>query len=196
MKRYTASDFYKNPMTMRNIRTSLTLMMLAAVAAAGAQSGDYSSLEKRFVKSELTADDTAAFRRAGEQKVRQLFEKGSFYSENRSNPTNQAFVKQQIPDLLYAAPGETPDVDGLLGEIEKAKRNQPQSLELKTLPAEGYLGVTETVNYDPKFRFYLVLMQIPKQFGKEEEMVWQVLLRLPENEEVKTKKFSKSSGDK
>lgn len=191
MKRYTASVFYKNPMKMSKINTTLTLIMLAAVATAAAQSGDYSRLEKRFVKTELTAEDTAAFRRAGEQKVRQLFEKGSFYIENRNNASNQAYVKRQIPDLFYEAPGDTLDVEGLLREIEKVKQGRPEAVELTTKPAPGYLGVTETVNCDPKLSFYLVLKQIPKQFGKEEEMVWQVFLHLPEKEEEKSRKFSK-----
>lgn len=179
---------------MSSIKTLMTLIMLAAVSIAGAQSVDYSRLEKRFVKTDLTAQDTAAFRETGEQKVRQLFDKGNFYNQNQSNLSNQAYVKQQIPDLFYVPPGDTLDVDALLLDIERAKQKQPRAIELSTKPADGYLGVTETVNCDPKFIFYLVLMQIPKQFGNEREPVWQVFLHQPEQREVKVKKAVKKSG--
>jgi hypothetical protein len=180
-------------MKMNPIKAPALLIVLAVSAIAGAQSVDYSSLERRFVKTELTNEDTAAFRRVGEQKVRQLFDKGDFYSQNANNLSNQAYVKQQIPDLFYVSPGDSLDVDSILRAIEKAKQ-KTQPVELITTPKSGYLGMVQTVNSRPEFIFHLVLMQIPKQFGKEEEMVWQVFLHEPEQRDVKVSKVGKKSG--
>lgn len=181
---------------MNPIKAPALLIALAVSATVAAQSVDYSSLEKRFVKTELTTEDTTAFRRVGEQKVRQLFDKGRFYNQNTGNTSNQAYVKQQIPDLFYVPEGDTLDVDSILRAIEQAELQTP-SIELITKPKPGYLGVVETVNCRPEFLFHLVLMQIPKKFGNEREMVWQVFLHGPkpeqeqEQEAVKMNKFKK-----
>jgi hypothetical protein len=168
-----------------------TMTMVAVAATVGAQSVDYPSLEKRFVKAEPEARDTVAFRTLGEQKVRQLFDKSHFFSQNYSSTSNQAYVKQQIPELFYMAPGDTLDVSELIRSIEQAKLSHGQSVELRTEPSEGYLGLTQTLNCEPKFTFYLVLMQIPKKFGDKQEMVWQVFLHKPDLQEVNLKKTQK-----
>ncbi len=165
--------------------------MLLSIMGLQAQSSDYTTLEKRFVKKEPSAQDTVAFRELGEQKVRQLFDKSQFHSQNYSNASNQAYVKRQIPDLFYLHPGDSLDVNGLILTIEQAKLSKAQAIELHTKPAKGYLGITQTLNSDPKFTFYLMLMQVPKNFGKEQEMVWQVFLHRPEQQVVKPNKSGK-----
>jgi len=191
MTKYTAFSSYKKRMKMKPIKVVALFIMLALSATAAAQSVDYSSLEKRFVKSKPDAQDTLAFRETGEQKVRQLFDKGRFYVENSSNHSNQAYVKRQIPDLFYVPPGDTLDVEALLNDIEQAKKTDPDAVELTTGPAVGFLGITETLNREPKFSFYLVLMQVPKKFGAEQEMVWQVFLQKPEPPTTAPKKIGK-----
>jgi hypothetical protein len=178
-------------MNPNNLLASIT--MLITSISLPAQDVNYSNLEKRFVKKELTSDDTLAFRKVGEQKVEQLFDKSQFYSQNYSNTSNQVYVKQQIPDLFYVPPGDSLDVTGLVRAIEQAESKQNGTVKLQTKPRSGYLGMVETLNYDPKFTFYLVLMQIPKSFGKEQELVWQVFLHKPEIHEAKAKKMSKKS---
>ncbi len=177
---------------MRTIKFLASLILLTAAIGLKAQSVDYSGLEKRFVKDTPDARDTVAFRQLGEQKVRQLFDKSRFHAQNYSNTSNQVYIKQQIPDLFYIAPDDTLDVNGLLRAIEKAEILGDQTIALRTIPAKGFLGLTETLNCDPKFSFYLVLMQVPKNFGKEQELVWEVYLRNTEQHAVKPQKVSKS----
>lgn len=179
---------------MKTFKTLLALAAILASSQAWAQtSSDYVNMEKRFVKKELTPQDTAAFRKLGEQRVRQLFDKGNFYIQNSSNTSNQAYVKNQIPDLFYVPEGDTLDINGLLEDIEKMKRNHLQEIELSTKPEKDFLGKVETLNCEPKFTFYLVLMQVPKKFGNKEEWVWQVFLHNPQvvSSAKKSKKKSK-----
>lgn len=166
---------------MKTFKNLLALAAILVSSQAWAQTNsDYVNMEKRFVKKELTAQDTAAFRKSGEQRVRQLFDKGNFYIQNSSNTSNQAYVKNQIPDLFYVPEGDTLDLNGLLEDIEKMKRNHTEAIELSTKPADGFLGKVETLNCEPRFTFYLVLKQVPKKFGDKEEWVWQVFLHNPQ----------------
>lgn len=174
---------------MRLTKTITALFLLHPFVWLQAQ--DYSSMNERFVKKEPEVQDTVAFRELGEQKVRQLFDKSAFFSQNYSNASNQAYVKRQIPDLFYIPTGDTLDVDGILRAIEQSKLTKGKSIELRTTPKKGYLGMTETLNSDPKFTFHLVLLQVPKSFGKEQEMVWQVFLYNPEEQTGKPKKSGK-----
>ncbi len=122
---------------MKTNKVMKIALFLLAFGGMQAQNVDYSNMEKRFVKKELSAQDTVAFREVGEQKVQQLFDKSHFYSQNYSNTSNQVYAKQQIPNLFYVAPGDTLDVNELVLAIERLESKQTGQIELNTKPTPG-----------------------------------------------------------
>lgn len=159
------------------------LLVLFAVFGLGqvasAQSS-YETMENRFVKKQLTAEDSAAFKTQGLQKAQSLFYQTDLYLRNSGNTSNQAYIANRIPDLFYVAEGDSLDLQPLMIAINaiqgKKMYKQP---EFKITEAPGYLAKLETTNTTPKLEFFLVLLKAPKRFGSEEELVWQVFLAEP-----------------
>lgn len=159
--------------------------LLAAIFASFqicvlAQSSSYKTLENRFVKQNLTAEDSAAFKTLGKQKAMSLFYQTELYTSNAGNSSNQAYVARQMPDLFYVPKGDTLQMALILEaaqKIQENKKGKPITFEVRE--AAGYLAKLECIDCKPKMSFLLVLMQTPKQFGKETENVWQVFLYDP-----------------
>jgi hypothetical protein len=146
---------------------------------ASAQSS-YETMEKRFVKKQLTAEDSAAFKTQGVQKAQSLFYQTDLYMRNSGNTSNQVYIANRMPDLFYVADGDTLDLQPLRDAISKIQRSKKYTQpKFKTSEADGYLAKLETTNTKPKLEFFLVLMKAPKRFGDEEELVWQVFLAEP-----------------
>lgn len=165
---------------MKPISTHLAAVLLLVTHLVQGQSvGNYSDMENRFLKSTLSAEDSLAFQLAGENKVRQLFERSDLYFSNTRNSSNQAFVKARIPDLFHFEDDEPSDLTPLLTAIELSSRNDNGPLKLKTEPKQNLLGVVTTLNTTPQFVFELRLLQVAKQFGERQELVWQVFLANP-----------------
>lgn len=142
--------------------------------------GNYSELENRFLKQELTATDSAAFRLLGEQRVMQLFDRGGFYVRNVDVASNQSYVRDRVSDQFYPPLREQSDVDELLQAIASMRLTKGDGITLETSPDEIYLGIVRSTNSLPEFTFYLLLEQVEKPFGKRKtEKVWEVFLLLP-----------------
>lgn len=140
----------------------------------------YKTMEDRFVKKQLTAQDSAAFTTQGLQKAQSLFYQTDLYLRNSGNTSNQAYIANRIPDLFYVAEGDSLDLQPLMDAINTIQRSKKyKQPEFKVTEAPGYLAKLETTNTKPKLEFFLVLMQAPKRFGSEEELVWQVFLAEP-----------------
>lgn len=159
------------------------LLVLFAVFGLGqvasAQSS-YETMENRFVKKQLTAEDSAAFKTQGLQKAQSLFYQTDLYLRNSGNTSNQAYIANRIPDLFYVAEGDTLDLQPLMEAINAIQSNKKyKKPEFKITEAPGYLAKLETTNTKPKLEFFLVLLKAPKRFGSEEELVWQVFLAEP-----------------
>ncbi len=162
---------------MKPISTVLvTVLLFVAPFVQGQSVGNYSDMENRFLRSSLSAEDSLAFQLAGENKVRQLFERSDLYFSNTRNTSNQAFVKARIPDLFHFEDDEPSDLTPLLTAIELSSRSDNGPLKLKTERKPSLLGVVTTLNTTPQFVFELRLMQVAKQFGERQELVWQVFL--------------------
>lgn len=167
------------------IRFAYAALLFALPAGLFAQSagkvGNYDELENRFLKSELSHDDSAAFMLLGEQRVRQLFDKGGFYMSNANVSSNQAYVRQRAGDHFYPPLRKQEDVDALLEALSGLRLTGGMQIALETRQQPGGFGVVETTNSDPQFTFYLALEQIEKTFGPNEiERVWEVFLVLPQ----------------
>ena len=159
-------------------QTLLTLFVFTYTLFGNAQS--YETMETRFVKKQLTAEDSAAFVTQGLQKAQSLFYQTDLYMRNTGNTSNQAYIANRIPDLFFVPEGHSLDLDPLMEAINKiqgAKKYKEPTF--KVTGADGYLAKLETTNTKPKLEFFLVLMQAPKQFGKKKEQVWQVFLAEP-----------------
>ncbi len=173
---------YTKMKTMRNRVALLTVLLLPQLLAAQSTSkvGNYREMESRFLSSALTSDDTAAFLLLGEQRVRQLFDKGGFYHSNANVTSNQAYVRRRAGDHFYPPLRVQEDVDTLLEAMSGLRLTGGMQIALKTLRNPSGFGVVETTNSDPKFTFYLALEQVEKRFGPDEvERVWEVFLLLP-----------------
>lgn len=161
----------------------LILLVLPQLLSAQSASkvGNYREMESRFLSSELTAEDSAAFLLLGEQRVRQLFDKGGFYHSNANVTSNQAYVRQRAGDHFYPPLRVQADVDALLEAMSGLRLTGGMQIALQTRRHPSYFGVVETVNSDPKFTFYLAVEQIEKTFGPDDvERVWEVFLLLPQ----------------
>ncbi len=162
---------------MKEIKLVLLLLVMSNFIAA---QSSYDTMENRFVKKRLTAQDSAAFKTQGLQKAQSLFYQTTLWSQNAGNTSNQTYIADRIPDLFYVAEGDSLDLEPLMAAISKIQNGKVQvEPEFKLSKAKGYLGKVETTNTKPKLEFFLVLMQAPKRFGSEEEKVWQVFLAEP-----------------
>jgi hypothetical protein len=175
-----------NAMKMKSLINLLCFCTLLAVspmliAQSTGKVGNYREMESRFLSNELTAEDSAAFLLLGEQRVRQLFDKGGFYVSNANVTSNQMYVRQRAGDHFYPPLRKQEDVDALLEALSGLRLTGGMQIALQTQKYPGGFGVVETTNSDPKFTFYLVLEQIEKTFGPSEiERVWEVFLILPQ----------------
>jgi hypothetical protein len=175
---------YNPPKGDANARTitGVVLLLLAMIGfspVVSAQSS-YDAMEKRFVKKQLTAQDSAAFITQGVQKAQSLFYQTDLWSRNAGNTSNQAYIADRMPELFYVAKGDSLNLQPLREAINTIQRGKTYSQpEFKVSKAKGYLGKLETTNTKPKLEFFLVLLKAPKQFGTEEELVWQVFLAEP-----------------
>lgn len=159
----------------------LILLPQLVLAQSASKVGNYREMETRFLSSELTPDDSAAFLLLGEQRVRQLFDKGGFYLSNANITSNQAYVRERAGDHFYPPLRVQEDVDALLESMSALRLTGGMHIALKTKSHPSYFGVVETTNSEPSFTFYLALEQVDKTFGPEEvERIWEVFLILPQ----------------
>lgn len=155
-------------------------MALFSLPQSPALSQAYDEMQSRFVRPVLDKSDSNAFRKAGEQKVRQLLEQSDFHSRNVNVTSNQAYVVNRSADLFYTDDTAPIDYNALLQAIAQARMNNASAPRLVTKPARGYLGVVRTEGWETQFTFYLILQRTTKSFGAEQEEVWQVFLTRPE----------------
>lgn len=139
----------------------------------------YSTMETRFNRAELTAEDSSAFIRSGLQKVEGLFDQADLYLSNSGRTSNQMYIANRVPDQFYVEEGDSLDVQALMNQLSEAMIATGQSIRLKFTPTDGYLGEVRTLNSVPAFVFYLVLRKMQKQFGDEKKEVWEVLMTRP-----------------
>ena len=164
---------------MRTLLLLFILPFLIHPQETSAQAaGNYEDMEQRFTKARLSPQDSAAFRKQGEHKVRQLFENGSFYAANQNVSANQVYVTQQTQPLFQAAQADTINYNALLQQISQAQCKG--RVQLQTDAAPKLLGTTRTLNCTPEVVIDLVLTRNSKKFGKTSEQVWEVLLANPQ----------------
>lgn len=155
--------------------------LLMAFQSAFSQSTSYGTLETRFNKEELSAEDSTAFINQGKQKAQSLFALTNFYLSNRDNSSNQRYISRGFTEIFYVAPGDSLDVDSITTVIRQANIEGPQ-VKFNITEESGYLAKLTTTNSNPEYEFYLVLMKVKKKFGSSEEEVWEVFLYLKDQE--------------
>lgn len=141
-------------------------------------SQSYDSMESRFNRSVPTAQDSVAYINQGEQKVRSLFDLTNLYNSNSGRSSNQSYIQRAMPEFFYVEEGENLNLPQVMNTIESA-RPSGESVQTETMPAEGKLARVITINTNPPLAFDLVLKRVPKQFGKQQELVWEVLVAVP-----------------
>ncbi len=152
------------------------LLLLTGISAIQAQS--YDKLENRFSREKLTAEDSAAFKEQGLQKVRSLFYKVDLYQKNQGNLSNQSYISQSVDEQFYVEEGDTLDLAPMFRAIDQIQ-SKVEVPELRLIEAKGCLAGVETVKVRPKLTYQLILKQAPKKFGKRSEVLWQVFLSVP-----------------
>lgn len=166
---------------MRTTVLGLCVFLLVSWATPTLAQSSYGAMESRFVKSTPTSADSAAFTKQGLQKAQSLFAQTDLYYRNANNSSNQTYIAERIPALFYVPKGDSLDLKPLLRAIETIQQSKKYKEPKFTInEAPGYLAEIETTNTKPKLAFKLVLIKAPKQFGDQEEMVWQVFLAAPE----------------
>lgn len=153
------------------------MSMLFCLATIMASGQSYSTMESRFNRSQLTEDDSTAFINQGRQKARSLFDLGKLYVSNSGRSSNQSYIQRGTNNIFYVEEGDSVDTEDILERTSEATSTDGEPIRFKLEDAEGYLAKISTINSDPPFIFYLVLAQVVKSFGDEEEKVWDVMLK-------------------
>lgn len=166
---------------MNRIKFYILLFIVISTSSLAAQTNDsYQIIENRFTKTTLTKEDSLAFREAGYNKAKSLFEYGDIYMSNSGNISNQAYVIQRVPDLFYIAEKDTLFTDSVMVMINTIIANErPKPIKLKLTDKEGVLGHVATVTKKLNFEADIILIKAPKEFGDSQEKIWQVFLTNP-----------------
>lgn len=166
---------------MRIITLYIFLIFGAGIHQLSAQNNSsYSEIEDRFTKTVLTETDSLAFKKAGFQKAKSLFEYGDVYISNSSNVSNQAYVIKRIPDLFYIQEGDTLNIDSVMFLVNTMITNEkPKSIDLTLVDKAGTLGHVFTSTKNLNFKADIIIVKVPKAFGDSEEKIWQVFLTNP-----------------
>jgi hypothetical protein len=157
------------------------LILIIGIHQLSAQNtSSYADIENRFTKTELTKTDSIAFKKAGFQKAKSLFEYGDVYINNSSNVSNQAYVIKRVPDLFYVSEGDTLNTDSVMFLVNTMITNEkPNSIDLTLVDKEGTLGHVFTSTKNLNFKADIIIVKSPKNFGDSEEIIWQVFLTNP-----------------
>jgi hypothetical protein len=164
-------------------KLAFTILLIVPLLSGGILQGQisYDALENRFLKQNLSAQDSAAFKKQGLQKAQSLFYKTDLYWSNSGNRSNQAYIAQSLPDMFYVVEDDSLDLAPLMAAIDQIQnRKNYQEPQFKLIQIPGYLAQVQTINTKPQLSFLLVLKQAPKKFGNSSEVVWQVFLAKPE----------------
>lgn len=166
---------------------SLTLLMslvLLICQSAQAQSS-YESLEKRFVRQDLSKEDSLAFTKQGIQKAKSLFLRGNkLYLSNQHRPANQAYIQSTLPRLFQEGAADSLQVDSLFALLPRFRlAPNASSVEFKVVESSDHLCHFVSTNLSPQLELDLILVLMEKSFGSEREKVWQVFLANPTWEE-------------
>ncbi len=159
----------------------LFLFLVTGMHQLSAQNtSSYADIENRFTKTELSQTDSLAFKKAGFQKAKSLFEFGDVYMSNSSNVSNQAFVIKHVPDLFYIPEGDTLNTDSVMFLVNTMITNEkPNSIDLTLVDKDGTLGHVFTSTKKLNFKADIIIVKVPKNFGNSEEKIWQVFLTNP-----------------
>jgi hypothetical protein len=172
---------------MSKLKTFTSIILLLAAITAGAQS--YERLEKRFVKEELSKEDSLAFIKQGLQKAQTLFLRGNeLYLSNQHNTANQAYIQSTLPRLFYQDGKDSLQVDSLLRLLPRFQLLPGhQSVKYKTLASQEHLQHLVSTNLKPQLELDLKIVLLEKSFGSTTERVWQVFLANPVWQDFKSR---------
>lgn len=146
-----------------------------------AEAQSYEVLEKRFVKQELTKEDSLAFTRQGIQKARSLFLRGNaLYLSNQHKPANQAYIQSTLPRSFQHGRADSLQVDSLFELLPRFQLAAgATAVEFKALNSSEYLSHLVSTNLSPTLELDLILVLQEKSFGSQNEKIWQVFLANP-----------------
>lgn len=154
-------------------------MLFTGLSAQGQSS--YESLEKRFVRQDLSKEDSLAFTKQGIQKAKSLFLRGNkLYLSNQHRPANQAYIQSTLPSLFQPGRADSSQVDSLFAVLPQFQLAPGSSVvEFKVVESSEYLCHLVSTNLSPALELDVVLVLIEKSFGTQSEKVWQVFLANP-----------------
>ena len=159
---------------------NLKLVAFISLLWYGMAGQSYEQLEQRFVKSDLTAEDSAAFVEVGIQKVYSLIDFTEVHYSNAGNLSNQRYVENKVEELFYVPEGETLNVDSVVSLVRNVMQSRGgDPVKVIYSRKEGMLGHVTTNGDNPKYEADLILVQMPKKFGKKSKAVWQVFMVNP-----------------
>ncbi len=173
---------------MKSLKLGISLVLLTCLSAYAQSS--YESLEKRFVRQDLSKEDSLAFTKQGIQKAKSLFLRGNkLYLSNQHRPANQAYIQSTLPSLFQPDQADSLQVDSLFELLPQFQLAPGSSdVEFKVVESSDYLCHLVSTNLSPSLELDVVLVLIEKSFGAQSEKVWQVFLANPLWEEKSKRK--------
>ena len=163
------------------MKTLKFLIGLILIAWLPAKAQSYERLEKRFVKQELTKEDSLAFTKQGIQKARSLFLRGNtLYLSNQHKPANQAYIQSTLPRSFQPGRADSLQIDSLFALLPHFQLAPgANAVEFKALNSSEFLSHLVSTNLSPPLELDLILVLQEKSFGSQNEKIWQVFLANP-----------------
>ena len=154
----------------------LVILLLNVCMSKGQTNSTYEETESRFLKTSLNNIDSTAFEELGMNKVNALLDYSSLHNQPLTyNNDHNPFIYDQAKELFIRE--DSIPVELVLNKISAidydVKGKRPISKD------EGAFYNIVIGTGSKTCSLHLVLMKAPKQFGKEEKMIWQVYLSKP-----------------
>ncbi len=143
----------------------------------------YGEIESRFTKNKLTKNDSLAFKKSAEEKVKQLMAYSKLYSAPGTGSKTKDIVAKKA-EAMFRTNTQTGNVeviqiDSLLIKLSSLidSLDLEQPVPLKWIQVEGSFGRYEMEN--KSFQFDVILIKAAKNFGRNDEEIWQIYFCKP-----------------
>lgn len=164
---------------MKSLKILVSLLLFTCLSAQAQSS--YESLERRFVRQDLSKKDSLAFIELGMQKAKSLFLRGNkLYLSNTHRPANQAYIQSTLPSLFRDGGADSLQIDSLFALLPRFRlAPNSSSVEFKVMESSERLCHLVSTNLSPQLELDLILVLQEKSFGSQRETIWQVFLANP-----------------
>tara|TARA_R110002096_G_scaffold436104_1_gene668000 strand:+ start:35193 stop:35708 length:516 start_codon:yes stop_codon:yes gene_type:complete len=143
----------------------------------------YERIETRFTKSQLNKLDSLAFRQTAKEKLNQLIAYSRLYVHEETNNATKEILKKKASAMFrtnsQTGLEEKLDMDSLLLKLASVMDtiNMGNNSAIKWIGCDSSFGKFRIAN--ESFELKVLLIRSPKNFGKNEEYIWQVYFCQP-----------------